>query len=353
MKRYGKLWDKIICMDNLRLAHQNARKGKTWYGEVRMVDEYEEVLLTILRNVLKAGNYITSKYIRFTKICGEKVREIFKLPYFPDRVVHHAIMQVLMPIFKSNLIADTYSCVPGRGLHSCAEKIKKVLKHDKAAKYCLKIDINKFYPSIDNGLLKEMLRTKFKCKPTLSLLDNIIDSTTGIPIGNYISQHLANFYLSPFDHWLKEIMRVKYYYRYCDDLVIIASCKKKLHQLRKDIAEYLSKIKLSITRKWQVFPVASRGIDFLGYRFFPGYTLLRKRIAKRYKRSMRKIATKKVKPQTVLSSYASYKGWLSHADTYRLKTKYLCPDVRDKIKLASKELKCRNPLEPKAIAIAA
>lgn len=323
MKRHGRLFDKIVSRENLYLAHQNARKGKTKYREVQMVDEHLDDFISALRAMLINGVYRTSEYTRFTKKCGEKIREIFKLPYYPDRIVHHAILQVILDIFVKNLIADTYSCVPGRGIHTCANKIKRILKYENDAEFCLKIDIKKFYPSIDNEILKAKLRTKFKCLPTLDLLDNIIDSVEGLPIGNYLSQHLANFYLSEFDHWLKEEKKVKHYFRYSDDIVIIARTKRELHQLRKEIEDYLKvNLNLSIYRRWQVFPISKRGIDFLGFRFFKGYTLLRKRIVRNFKKVIKLIKKNKLTPHQGYSSIVSYYGWLIHANTYRLRQKY-------------------------------
>src|SRR5690606_15310200 len=145
------------------------------------------------------------------KVFEPKERLVYRLPYFPDRITHHAIMNVLEPIFVANLTTDTYSCIKGRGIHACANAVKKALKDVPSTKYCLKLDITKFYPSVDHEILKALLRRKFKDQDLLELLDEIIDSAPGLPIGNYLSQYLANFYLSYFDHWIKEKKRVKYY----------------------------------------------------------------------------------------------------------------------------------------------
>lgn len=351
MKRYGDLFSKIVEEGNMAMAHQNARKGKTWYKEVIKVDKDDGTLLRKLRNDLMSGRYKTSEYDIFERRCGEKIRRIYKLPYYPDRIVHHAILQVILNALIRNLIADTYACVPGRGIHKCAKKIQGILKDDPEIKYSLKMDLRKFYPSIDHEVMKSMVRRVIKCKATLALLDEIIDSAdTGMPIGNYLSQHLANLYLSGFDHWMKEVLRVKHYFRYSDDIVIMGNDKGELHRLRSAAADYLKReLKLEIKDNWQVFPIASRGIDFLGYRFYPGYTLLRKSIALKFKRKMRVLRKGGIDPQAALSSIASYYGWLCHANTLNLRRRHICSSIVDIISRSSEDMKCKNPLRKMVI----
>ena len=239
------LWEAICDMENLKLAHQNAKKGKGWYAEVKMVDENPEYYLKLLQEMLLNHTYRTSEYTTFIKQDSGKERVIYKLPYFPDRICQWAILQVIEPILIRNFTDDTYSAIPGRGIHQAFTRIKKAVQNDvPGTQYCLKLDAKKYYPSINHNILKDKYRRLFKDNDLLWLLDEIIDSTpgdTGIPIGNYLSQYSGNFYLSSFDHWLKEVKGVKYYYRYMDDIVILASSKEYLHQLRKDIAEYFHK----------------------------------------------------------------------------------------------------------------
>ena len=328
------LWEAICDMENLKLAHQNAKKGKGWYAEVKMVDENPDYYLKLLQEMLLNHTYRTSEYTTFIKQDSGKERVIYKLPYFPDRICQWAILQVIEPILIRNFTDDTYSAIPGRGIHQAFTRIKKAVQNDvPGTQYCLKLDAKKYYPSINHNILKDKYRRLFKDNDLLWLLDEIIDSTpgdTGIPIGNYLSQYSGNFYLSSFDHWLKEVKGVKYYYRYMDDIVILASSKEYLHQLRKDIAEYFHKeLKLSIKENWQVFPTFVRGIDFVGYRIFLGYSLLRKTTCKQMKAKMVKIR-KKVKSGHEMNfsewcSINSYKGWLIHCDSYRLKAKYIDP----------------------------
>jgi retron-type reverse transcriptase len=225
-------------------------------------------------------------------------------------------MNILEPIFVSTFTADTYSCIKNRGIHTALRNLKKALKDKNATTYCLKMDIRKFYPSIDHEVLKSLLRTKFKDTSLLWLLDEIIDSADGVPIGNFLSQYFANFYLSGFDLWMKETKGVKYYFRYADDLVILHQDKQQLHSLLADIKEYLSiKLKLDVKSNYQVFPVAARGIDFVGYVSFHTHIRLRKTIKKNFAR--------KLKKQSVKSSIASYKGWLKYCNSNHLLKKLL------------------------------
>jgi len=146
----------------------------------------------------------------------------------------------------------------------------------------------------------------------MDLLIRIINSAPGIPIGNYISQWFGNVYLAYFDHFVKEKLKCKYYYRYCDDLVLLSDNKDTLFTWLENIKEYLhNELNLSLKDNYQVFPVAARGIDFLGYRFFRGYTLVRKSIVKQMKHRLSKE-----------KSMSSYYGWFIHADSFRLLKKY-------------------------------
>ena len=334
MKRYGNLYEKICDLDNLKLAHKNAQKGKGWYKEVKEINTNPEYYLKKLQDMLLNKTYKTSEYETFIKHDTGKDRKIYKLPYYPDRIAQWAILQVIEPILVKNFITDTYSAIPGRGIHKALHRIEKAIQTDvKGTQYCLKIDAKKYYPSINHEILKNKYRKLFKDKDLIWLLDEIIDSTpgdTGIPIGNYISQYSGNFYFSSFDHWIKEEKHIKYYFRYMDDIVILAESKEKLHQLRKEIDVYFkTKLKLKIKENWQVFPTFVRGIDYVGYRTFLNYKLLRKSTCKNFKSKMNKIRNK-IKSGNEINysewcSINSYKGWLIHCDSYRLQKKYIKP----------------------------
>ena len=305
-------------MNNLYLADEIARQGKSKQYGVIEHKKNEESNLWKLHKLLRDKQYTTSTYSIF-KIYEPKEREIYRLPYFPDRITHHAIMNILEPIFVSTFTTDTYSCIKGKGIHAAERAVKRALNDVENTTYCLKLDIKKFYPSVDHDILKQLLRRKFKDNELLWLLDGIIDSAPGLPIGNYLSQFLANFYLSYFDHWIKEEKRVRYYFRYADDLVILAKDKQYLHALLNDIRCYLDGLKLKVKENYQVFPVAARGIDFVGYRFYHTHILLRKTIKQNFARMLKKNPNK--------ASLAAYWGWAKHCNSRHLMKKLLNSEI--------------------------
>ncbi|WP_017258425.1 RNA-directed DNA polymerase [Pedobacter arcticus] len=315
MKRINNLYEKIYSYDNLYLADEIARKGKAdQYGVITHLKNQDANIFK-LHNMLVDKTYKTSAYATF-KVFEPKERVVYRLPYFPDRITHHAVMNVLEPIFMATFTNDTYSCIKGKGIHATVRAVKSALKDVESTKYCLKLDIKKFYPSVGHDILKSLLRKKIKDSNLLWLLDEMIDSADGLPIGNYLSQYFANFYLSYFDHWIKEQKAVKYYFRYADDLVILSSDKKHLHALLSEIKRYLStNLKLEVKGNYQIFPVDARSIDFVGYRFYHTHTLLRKSIKQRFARMM---ANRRNKAST-----ASYMGWAKHCDSKNLIKKLL------------------------------
>lgn len=356
MKRYGNLYEQICSMENLQKAHQHARKGKGWYAEVKEIDKNEEYFLKHLQEMLLNHTYKTSEYAKFVKHENGKDREIYKLPYFPDRICQWAILQVIEPYIMRHLTKNTYSAIPGRGIHAALQDVQNAMWKDvPGCQYCLKLDVRHYYPSINHEILKGKFRRLFKDSELLWLLDEIIDSIstakiedirdivllskdtdpeTGIPIGNYLSQYCGNFYLSEFDHWIKEEKRIKHYFRYMDDIVIFGSSKENLHLLRKEIDTYFkTNLHLIIKGNWQIFPTYVRGVDFVGYRTFLNYTLLRKSSCINFERKMVAIRKKTESGQLMnhseWCSVNSYKGWLKHCDSYRLQQKYIVPIQAD------------------------
>lgn len=303
MKRYGNLFEKIVDLDNIILAHTNARKGKTKYKEVEKVDK--DILLHCkeIQHLLISKGFKSSEYTMFIKYDKGKDREIFKLPYFPDRIIQHAIMQVVEPIWKKSLIQSTYQAIKGRGVHSCLARVKKAV-NTSGVKYCLQVDVKKFYPSIDNKLLKIVVRKKIKCKDTLWAIDTIIDGHQGVPIGNYISQYLGNLFLSELDHIMKEVYRVPNYFRYCDDIIVIDEDKELLHLHLVKLREWLFSKKLQLKENYQVYEITdNRPVDCLGYDVTPSKVYVRKRILHNMYKA---VNNKKV------SSLPSYLGWFAH-----------------------------------------
>lgn len=365
------LFNSICSMDNLYRAYQNAKSGKGWYKEVKQIEKRPFYYLAGLQYMLKNHLFKTSEYEIFILNEGKKKRDVYKLPFFPDRIAQWAILQVIEPFLVANMTADTYSAIPGKGIQPIVNdlrgyyKTKRVdgkkksvwvpsilLSDEENTRYCYKIDLHHYYQSINHEVLKQKFRKVFKDPELLWLLDEIADSintateedlielslsgeievdpNTGIPIGNYMSQYSGNFYLSSFDHWVKEELHVKHYYRYMDDVVIFASSKEELHEIHRKVTAYTRDyLHLNIKDNYQIFPTKVRGVDFVGYRFFGEYTLLRKSTAINFKRKMR--ACRKKMENNIPPTYSewcsfnSYKGWLGNCDSYRLFKKYMEP----------------------------
>ena len=301
MKKHRNLMQQICSLDNLYEAADKAAKGKRKNPEVVAFYENIDTNLLKIQQLLLSGKFKTSKYHLFT-IYEPKERIIYKLPFYPDRIVHHAIMNVLEPIWVKIFTSNTYACIKNRGIHAVNRKLIRDLHDIKGTEYCLKLDIKKFYPNIDHTILKLIIRQKIADNKLLQLLDGIIDSADGVPIGNYLSQFFANLYLAYFDHWVKEVLKVKYYYRYADDIVILSDNKTILWTWFRQIKQYLkNNLKLEIKSNYQVFPVESRGIDFVGYIFRHGYAILRKSIKLKILRQLRQGFVEH-----------SYFGWLKY-----------------------------------------
>jgi len=334
-------------MDNVREAHRNAQRGKKHYREVQMVNSDKEGYLSRIQTMLRDKTFRTSEYEVFTKSDSGKEREISKLPYFPDRIVHHCVMQILEPIWMRTFIVDTYAALKGRGIHKGVKRVKLALRDRENTQYCLKFDVRKFYPSIDHGVLKSIIRRKIKDPDVLWLLDEIIDSADGVPIGNYLSQYFGNLYLAYFDHWMKEEKCCRYYFRYCDDVVVLHSNKGVLRKLFMEAQEYLSvNLKLCIKSNHQIFPVEKRGIDFLGYRFFHDYVLLRKSIAQRFKEKVLYIRGEwgSMRPSQIVNSIMSYWGWVKHGNCLNLIKKHIDWEIQQIVAETCMASGTRNPM---------
>lgn len=320
MKIYKHLSEKILNIDNFRLAYKNATKGKRHYDEVKEIDKDPETYLQALLKEVQSKEYRVSEYTVFQLFTGLKWREIYKLP-MKDRIVQHAIMNICEPIFRETFIIDTYSSIKTRGIHLGLSRVKTAL-NDTEYLYCLKLDIHKCYPSLDKEILKKKLNRKFNDKTLQWLFGIIIDSCEkGVPIGNYTSQYFNNFYFSDFDHWIKEVKGVKHYFRYCDDIVILGKTKEELHELLKEIKVKMADLHVELKSNYQVFLIAERGIDFLGYITRRSHVAIRKHIKMKF---IDKITSMNLNDITDkdLNVLGSYWGILSHADCRHLWFKY-------------------------------
>jgi len=326
MKRVGYLYDRICDIDNIKSAILKASLGKRNRKNVKIVvtnlNHYANKIQVLLIN----QKYTPSPY-SVKKIydgTSKKERVIYKPRFYPDQIIHWALMLVLEPVMMRGMYQHNCGSVPGRGSSYGQKILRRALDNDyKGAKYCLKLDISKFYPSIDQQLLKNMFRRILKDHKTLKLIDSIIDSSeSGLPIGNYTSQWFANYFLQDLDHFIKETLGVQHYVRYVDNLVLLSGNKKRLHQVRTKIDEFLQEKKLSIKNNWQLFLVSKRFIDFLGLKFYRDHTTLRKSNALRIRRRIAKIVRKKFLNFEDACAVVSYWGWIKRSDSYLFFKKY-------------------------------
>lgn len=315
MKRINNIYENIISIDNILLADEIARRGKSKQTGIIKFDLDFELNIANIYREFATNTYSTSTYK--TRVIYERKERIISILPYKDRIVHHAIMNILEPIFVSTFTSDSYSCIKGKGVHKASEALQCALKDKANTSYYLQIDIKKFYPSIDHDILKLLLRKKIKDKEILALLDGIIDSAHGLPIGNYLSQYLANFYLTYFDHWLKEQKQVKYYFRYADDIVILASSKEYLHRVLTGVTRYLkNKLNLEVKGNYKISPVTDKiGINFVGYIHYRNHIWIRKNTKQNFAR--------KIKSGISNPSKQSHLGWLKHCNAKHLIKKLL------------------------------
>lgn len=324
MKRYGNLWGEITSMETLRYAHSQAKRGKAHYSAVKKVEKDVEGHLLKLQQELLNKTFRTGEYRIEDRIEGGKMRRIYKLPYYPDRIVQHALMAVVGPIFRRSLIRDTFQSLPNRGTSDARRRVQRMMKTDPQA-YALKMDIRKYYPSIPNEGMKQAVRRKIKCNDTLWLIDDIIDSMQGLPIGNLSSQYFGNVYLCEFDWWVKQELGVKHYYRYCDDMVLFSDDKAQLRDWRRQIESRLSDRGLDLKPDWQIIDTKKQGVDFVGYVFRPQQTRLRKTIAARFRNHAKQARRFTFLPQKALDVLVAYKGWMMRANAKRLWRTHVTP----------------------------
>ncbi len=327
MKRLGGLWPEIATFETLWHAYRRARRGKRDRPGVAEFGLDLERNLFQLRDELVQGTYRPGPYRLFT-IYERKPRLIAAAP-FRDRVVQHAVMAIMEPPLDRRFIFDSYACRTGKGVHQAVARYQWWA--DRYT-YALKLDIARYFPSIDQAILKAKLERRIKDARLLELLGWVIDSSPptagvapgkGMPIGNLLSQFFANLYLDDLDHWIKERLLAPTYLRYVDDMVLLANDKERLWNLAYEIGEHLAADGLRLhPTKVQVTRVAD-GLDVLGYRVYPGRCLLRNANGHRFTRHLRALArgyaAGRLDWPAIDPSVRAWIGHAGHADTWRLR----------------------------------
>lgn len=330
MKRAGNLFDNVIAFDNLLRATKQAARGKKEQPRVAHFLFHMENELFQLQNELTQASWQPSNF-RVFEIREPKPRRICAAD-FRDRVVHHALCNVLKPVFDKRLIFDTWACRTGKGSHKAVERAQHYCRRYA---YFLKCDVRRYFDSVDHQVLKQLLRRMIKDQRLLSVIDQIIDHPLldtlqgkGIPIGNLTSQYFANMYLGELDHELKDRQGIKAYMRYMDDMLIFANTKQELHSILNSIEVFLKqKLKLSLKHSaTQIAPV-SEGVAFLGFRVFPGLIRLNPQSLRRFKRRLylQELAYQSGKSDVeyLTASVQSMIAHMRHANTHRLRQSLL------------------------------
>ncbi len=354
------LYDQVVDFHNLYRAYVGAREHKQYRDSILKFSYKLEENLIALRQELIYKTYRHGGYRQF--IVNDSKKRLIKAAPFRDRVVHHALCNIIEPILEPGFIYDSYACRKGKGTHLAVKRLEKFIRslksraQNKGQKgqniYCLQCDISKYFDSVDHDVLIKLLERKIKDEDVLWLCREIVASNQqscpplpergegrrGIPIGNLTSQLFANVYLNELDHFVKRVLHEEYYIRYMDDFLILGLDKKHLRYDKERIRIFLNnQLKLTLhPKKAEIFPIdpigkpmasngAGRGVDFLGYVVRDGKRYLRKSTVRRFLKKSRRytimLKNGQVSEQCILNAYASWRGYFKFADSYMLMKK--------------------------------
>lgn len=319
--KHKRLIEEIIDWDNLIQAHHRARRGKRDRHEVNVFEAHLWEELGALQMEMLWGTYQPGRYRAFL-VYEPKVREILAAPY-RDRVAQHAICALCAPIWDRAMIDDSFACRPGKGTHAGATRVEGWLRGMTATGpvWVVKMDVSKYFASISHRLAKAVVRDKISCPATLHLIDTIIDSTAdpadpdpvGIPVGNLLSQWIANLVGNRIDQWAKRELRLRRYARYMDDMVALVRTKQEALAIRDQFEDKLAELGFRFS-KASVLP-ASRGVNFLGYRIWAHKRLLRRDSVRRIKRNLKAMRWQYRHGETDLFTIQQrIRSWIAHAD---------------------------------------
>lgn len=337
MKSYNNLWEFFVSDENIAKSIHKASLGKKKRKRIRKYLRDPDFPKQIKEY---ANNFHNYKHIPHEIYDGisRKKRTII-VPHFDEQVIHHMIVNTLMPMFTKGMYEYSYGSIPFRGGHKGAKTIWKwIQRGDRNMKYCLKMDIRKYFDSIPHDILLAKLRKKIRDKRFMAVLEEVINVTEkGIPLGFYLSQWLANWYLQDLDHYIKEHLKAKYYIRYMDDMVIWGGNKRELHRMRETIARYLEdELGLHMKDNWQVFQFhfikknnkeVGRFLDFMGFRFYRNRITLRKSIMLKATRKASRIYKRKKLTIHDARCVLSYLGWINATNTYQMYLAWVKPYV--------------------------
>ena len=320
--------NKCLTFEKMIEAHERAKKGKMNRFEVLNFELNLESNIVNLVEKIKKGQYETGNYRSFV-VHEPKTREIKALPYI-DRVVHQwYVHEFIKPYLVPKFIKDTYACIDNRGTHKAVDTVEKYMRlmQRRAGNdyYILKMDIKKYFYTIDQEILYHIMNEYISEKKLLSFTKTLIFSEAdkiGIPIGNYTSQFFANIYLDKLDKFIKHELKIRYYVRYMDDFVILIGNRDAAKKLFKKIEIFIeNNLKLSLNHKSRYYP-SPLGVNFCGYRIWNTHRLVRNRSKKKIKKQIKKwnylFSKNKLDSKKFILSFNSWLGHIKHADSYNL-----------------------------------
>ncbi|MEK7118219.1 MAG: reverse transcriptase/maturase family protein [Patescibacteria group bacterium] len=328
---HSRIFHDVISVANLLAAWNEFKKGKRKKRDVMLFELHLENNIFQLHHELLAKTYVHGPYTDFY-VCDPKRRHIHKASV-RDRVLHQALFRVLYPIFDKHFIFDSYSSRVGKGTHfgvtRLARACRKANNNWHMPAYALKCDVRKFFDSVDHDVLRKLLRQKIVDLETLWLIDVLLNSFTktqgkGLPLGNVTSQLFANIYLNEFDQFVKHNLKIKYYFRYCDDFVILHTDRTFLDDALNKISFFLrEKLLLELHPQKVEIRKLHQGIDFLGYVVLPHALVLRtstkKRLLQKVGEAERAFEEDTITQETFSAIITSYLGVLSHSRNRKVK----------------------------------
>ena len=314
MRRVGYLYAKIQAFDNLWCAYHKARRGKRKRPEVQAFEADRERNLHAIGDALCAHRWRPGPYSTFT-VYEHKPRLIAAAP-FRDRVVHHALVNVLEPVFDPGLISDLYSNRAGKGTHA---GVRRAQQFSRRYRFVLHADVRRYFPSIDRGVLLDLIARRVKCRATLELIERIVmvdqpGLETGLPLGNQTSQFFANLYLSPLDHYVKESLRVRGYLRYVDDIWLFGEDKAGLWRCKRELDRFLmQRLRLTLGERTTNLYRVEDGFPCLGYQVSPQAILVRANTLLHFRRRTRALQRRYRRGEATLSEVrSSLMGAMGH-----------------------------------------
>jgi len=342
VKTYNKLYGSICSLENIRLAWSKARNGKTLKKYVIEFENELEKNILKLHLELRNQNYQPFPLKMFV-IRDPKTRIIHK-SNFRDRIVHHAIINIIEPIFDKIFIYDSYANRKGMGNLKAIQRFDKFLRkvshnglqngwfiNNQISGYCLKADIKQYFQTVDHKILLNCLKRKINDEKLIFLLEKIVANfgmqrerervlSKGMPIGNLTSQFFANVYLNELDYFVKHKLKVKYYIRYVDDFVILHKSKEQLGIWKDSIDKFLKeRLKIELHPQKSKIISLSKGVDFLGFRNFWNHRLLRKRNIRKMQKKIKSYEKGDLSFSSVFDSYQGWQAYARWANTYGLR----------------------------------